>query len=328
MTKWAESNIPGLGGKRALVTGAANGLGYETARALAQRGAEVLLLDCDAAAGNAAVKRIRESRSDADVDFVQLDLANQEAVRAFALQQLEQGHGIDLLINNAGISARSERRTTVDGFEMTFGIGHLGHYALTGLLLPALLQTPAPRVVSVSSLAHKAGIIDWDDLNMVHRYTSARPYTQTKLANLLFALELQRRADAVGARLSSIAVHPGVSRTNIIRAARKSMGRFHLMDYVANHALASVMSLLGQPARDGALPILFAATAPAARGGGFYGPGGFGEMRGAPAAARIHRPALSLENAQILWELSERLTGVQYTALATSAAAGAAHGLL
>ena len=319
MAKWAESSIPDLSGTRALVTGAASGIGYETARSLALRGAAVWLLDCDAAAGNTAVERIRAQHKDAKVTFEQIDLANLKGVRGFAQRQLALGDGIDLLINNAGISATHERRTTVDGFERTFGIGHLGHFALTGQLLPALLKTPAPRVISVSSLPHKDGVIDWNDLHMAHRYTSVRPYSQTKLANLLFAQELQRRADPAGARLSSIAAHPGFARTNIIKDARKSMGRCHIMDYVASLTLSSAMSLLGQPAHAGALSILFAATAPNAKGGGYYGPDSLGGMRGAPTAAKIHRPALCPENARKLWEISERLTGVQFSALATPA---------
>ena len=315
MAKWAESSIPDLSGKRALVTGAASGIGYETTRVLAQRGAEVMLLDCNATAGQAAVARIRALHKDAKVHFEYIDLANRAEVRAFAHQQLAQGDGIDLLINNAGISATHERRTSDDGFELTFGIGHLGHFALTGQLLPALLKTPEPRVISVSSLAHKAGAIDWADLHMAHRYTAMRPYTQTKLANLLFALELQRRADASGARLSSIAAHPGFARTNIIKAAQKSVGRLNITDYVSNRFLSGAMSLLGQHARAGARPILFAATSPHAKGGGYYGPDGIGERRGAPKAAKIHPPAQCRENARKLWEISERLTGVHFSAL-------------
>ena len=283
MAKWAESSIPDLSGKRALVTGAASGIGYETTRVLAQRGAEVMLLDCNATAGQAAVARIRALHKDAKVHFEYIDLANRAEVRAFAHQQLAQGDGIDLLINNAGISATHERRTSDDGFELTFGIGHLGHFALTGQLLPALLKTPEPRVISVSSLAHKAGAIDWADLHMAHRYTAMRPYT------------------------------------HIIKAAQKSVGRLNITDYVSNRFLSGAMSLLGQHARAGARPILFAATSPHAKGGGYYGPDGIGERRGAPKAAKIHPPAQCRENARKLWEISERLTGVHFSALSSPA---------
>jgi len=314
MAQWTENDIPDLAGKRALVTGAASGIGYEAARGLAVHGAEVLLVDRNEQAGIAALARIRALRADARVEFLPLDLANLKSVREFAAALLAQGRPLDLLVNNAGIQPISERRTTADNFELTFGIGHLGHFALTGLLLPLLLKSPAPRVVTISSLVHKLGTFDWNDLQMEQHYFTQRPYNQTKLANLLFARELQRRASAAGLPLLSMAVHPGVSRTNI-GSARKGLGSYHAIDHVITFALTIVMSLFGQSANAGGWPTLYAATSPAVTGGGFYGPDGIGETRGTPAPAKIHRAGLDETNAKRLWEVSEQLTGVHFAGL-------------
>jgi len=311
MPDWNEQDIPDLSGRRALVTGAASGIGFETARALAQHGATVLIADRNEAAGRDAVARIRSLRPDARLEFLPLDLSRLDSVRDFAGAMLARGHPLDVLVNNAGIQPISERRTSADGFELTFAIGHLGHFALTGLLLPALRAAPSTRVVTVSSLMHAQGHFDWDDLQMERGYSSQRPYNQTKLANLLFARELQRRADAAGCALRSIAVHPGVARTSI-GANRRQLGRYRLGDHLVSLTLALVMPLLGQSARDGALPTLFGATSENARGGGFYGPGGFGEMKGAPRDAVIKRAGRDMAAAKRLWEISEQLTGVEF----------------
>lgn len=314
MAQWTEDDIPDLTGQRALVTGAASGIGYEAARGLAVHGAEVLLADRNEQAGAEALIKIRALRADARVEFLPLDLASLASVRDFAAVQLRQDRPLDLLINNAGITPISERRTTVDNFELTFGIGHLGHFALTGLLLPLLLKSKAPRVVTVSSIVHKLGSFDWSDLQMTRHYHSQRPYNQTKLANLVFALELQRRAAAAGVKLASMAVHPGVSRTNI-GAARKELGPQGGVDHLINVVLKGVMSAFGQSAEAGGWPTLYAATSPDAQSGGFYGPDGFGEMRGSPAPARIHRVASNADTARRLWEVSEQLTGVRFAEL-------------
>lgn len=311
MAKWNETDIPDLSGKRILVTGGASGIGFEAARALAEHGASVIVADRNEVAGAALPARIREARADADVTFRMLDLSSLAAVRAFAATLLEDGAPIDVLINNAGIQPISERRTSADGFELTFGIGHLGHFLLTGLLLPLLQAAPGPRVVTVSSMVHGQGRIDWDDLQIEHGYSSQRAYNQTKLANLLFARELQRRIDAAGAAIRSIAVHPGVART-AIGANRKQLGRYHIADHVVSLVLSFVMPWLGQPAAQGALPTMFAAAAPDAQGGGFYGPDGFGEMKGAPAPARIKPAGQDMAAAARLWQVSEQLTGFQY----------------
>lgn len=308
MAKWSEALIPDLSGKCALVTGAASGIGLHAARALAEHGAEVLLVDKNQAAGAEAVRGLREQKNAARAEFLPLDLSSQQAVKAFTRQLRAQDRPFDLLINNAGIQPISERRTTIDGFELTFGIGHLGHFTLTAGLLPLLLKAQSPRVVTVSSLVHKSGSFDWEDLQIERGYSSQRPYNQTKLANLLFARELQRRATAAGANLLSLAVHPGVARTNI-GSNRKDQGQFRITDHVISLVLALVMPLLGQPAQAGAWPTLYAATAADVVPGGFYGPDGFGEMKGAPALARVAARGMNDVTARRLWEVSEQLTG-------------------
>lgn len=311
MAKWTEQDIPDLDGKRVLVTGAASGIGYEAARALAQHGAEVWLADRNEPAGRAAVEKIKALRSDARVKFLPLDLANLKSVRDFAVALVAQGKPIDVLINNAGIQPISDRRTSADGFELTFAIGHLGHYVLTGLLLPLLEAAPAPRVVTVSSMVHGRGRLDFDDLQMQRGYEAQRAYNQTKLANLLFAREFQRRIDKAGGRIKSIAVHPGVART-AIGAGRKNLGQFRRSDHLTSAILSVVMPFLGQPAAGGALPTMYAATSPDAKGGGFYGPDGFGEMKGAPKAAVIRPAAQDMAVARKLWQATEKLTGLRY----------------
>lgn len=314
MAKWTENDIPDLAGKRALVTGAASGIGYEAARGLAQHGAEVLLADRNEKGGAEALQKIRALRADAKVEFLPLDLSSQQAVREFAARLVAEGKPLDILVNNAGIQPISQRRATGDGFELTFGIGHLGHFALTAGLFPLLLKSAAPRVVTVSSLVHRLGSFDWNDLQMERGYFSQRPYNQTKLANLLFARELQRRATAKGFPLLSLAVHPGVSRTNI-GTSRKDLGKYHMHDHVISVVLGAVMKTFGQSAEGGAWPTLYAATMPEVTPGGFYGPDGLGETRGAPAPAKIHKAGLNEANARKLWQVSEELTGARFAEL-------------
>jgi len=276
---WSESNIADQTGKRVLVTGSASGIGFEAARALAEHGAHVIVADRNAMAGAAVADRIRAGRAGASVEFRALDLSDLRAVGDFAAALVREGQPLDTLINNAGIQPISERRTSVDGFELTFAIGHLGHFLLTGLLLPLLEQRAGARIVTVSSMVHGSGRIDWDDLQMTRNYSSQRAYNQTKLANLLFARELARRLERAGSTICSLAVHPGVART-AIGANRRQLGRFHLADYMVSATLGVVMPYLGQSAAAGALPTMFAACSPNAENGGFYGPCGFGEMKG------------------------------------------------
>lgn len=311
MQKWGEGDISDLSGKRVLVTGGASGIGLEAVRALAQHGADVIVADRNEQVGQTIPGRIRALRADANVEFRPLDLSQLQAVKDFAALMVAEGKPLDILINNAGIQPISDRRTSADGFELTFAIGHLGHFTLTGLLLPLLNAAPAPRVVTVSSMVHGRGWVDWNDLQMEHGYRAQRAYNQTKLANLLFAREFQRRIAEAGGKISSIAVHPGVAQTSI-GDNRKLLGKFGLGDYLVSSILSVVMPYLGQPASAGALPTLYGATSADAVGGGFYGPSGFGEMKGPPAPARIKPSAQDMEIARKLWDVTEQMTGVRF----------------
>lgn len=311
MGKWGETDIPDLTGRRALVTGAASGIGFETARALALHGARVMIADRNAEAGHAALARIRALRPDAQVEFRALDLGDLGEVKAFAASLLAQGEPLDLQINNAGIQPISTRLASADGFELTFAIGHLGHFALAAHLYPLVATAPAGRIVTVSSLVHGNGRFDWNDLQMTKNYSSQRAYNQTKLANLLFARELQARIDLRGDKVKSLAAHPGVAQT-AIGANRKSLGAFHLGDHLVSLVLSLVMPFLGQPAAQGALPTLYAATSKDIVGGGFYGPDGPGEMKGDPAPARVKPAACDPKVAGTLWAATEQLTRTRF----------------
>ena len=236
---WSEADIPALNGKYALITGGASGIGFAAAQALAEHSLELIIADRNAAAAEAAIARIRERSPRAQITFRELDLADMASVRAFAGVLLEEARPIDLLINNAGIQPLSERRTSRDGFELTFGIGHVGHFLLTALLYPLIRQASAARIVTVSSMVHAAGRFDWSDIQMERGYSAQRAYNQTKLANLLFARELQRRIDCKGDDVLSLAVHPGVARTSI-GSNRRSLGQFGLGDHVVSLVLSLV----------------------------------------------------------------------------------------
>ena len=298
--------MPDQTGRRAVVTGATGGLGYETALALAGAGAEVILAGRNAAKGRDALARIKGAHPNAAVRFELLDLASLASVAAFAERMEAEGRALDLLVNNAGVMAYPTRRTTADGFEAQFGTNHLGHFALTLRLLALLRRGHAVRVVTVSSIAHRGGAIDFDDLQM-QRYAPWKAYAQSKLANLMFALELQRRSVAEGWGVTSIAAHPGWSSTDLIDNGPGAAGRQSLIWQMSK----LVMPLFAQAAAPGALPILFAATAPQAKGGAYYGPLRLGEMKGPPGPARIAPQAGSTEVAARLWDESERLVGLR-----------------
>lgn len=311
MAGWSEADIPNLSGKRVLVTGGASGIGFEAARALAEHGAEIIIADRNEQAGQAAPERIRQTAPNARVEYRMLDLSSQQAVKVFAAAFAADGKPLDVLINNAGIQPISERRVSADGFELTFGIGHLGHFTLTALLFPLLRKAPEARIVTVASLVHARGTFNWDDLQMERGYSSQRPYNQTKLANLLFARELQRRLDVAGIKMKSIAVHPGVAQTSI-GDNRRQLGKFGFGDHVITAILSFVLPFLGQPAAAGAQPTMFGAAAPDAQGGKFYGPKGFGEMKGPPGLAKIGGLGRDMEAAKKLWAVTEELTGVKF----------------
>ena len=298
--KWTAADIPDQSGRLAVVTGANSGLGRSTAWELARAGATVIIACRDTAKGEQAAERIRQDVPDADLRVEQLDLADLGSVRSFS-EALDADH-LDLLINNAGVMA-PPRRLTKDGFESQIGTNHLGHFALTGLLLAKLLAAPEPRVVTVSSDAHRIGRINFDDLQGERGYNNWRAYGQSKLANLMFCFELQRRAADAGANLKSMAAHPGYAATNLQFAAP----RFH-----ERVVMRFTNLLFAQSAEMGALPTLYAATVPDLPGGSFVGPSGFRGQRGYPHLVTAAGKAYDEESWRRLWQISEELTGVQY----------------
>lgn len=306
MTDWTTNDIPDQSGRLAVVTGATGGLGLETALVLAGKGAEVVLAARNPDKGAQAERLIRQRHPTADVRFDLLDLGDLGSVAAFADRQLASGRPVDILINNAGVMALPRRQTTADGFEMQFGTNYLSHFALTGRLLPLLTAANA-RVVQLSSMAHRGGAIRLDDLNYQTGYRPWPVYQQSKLAMLMFAIELQRRSDANGWGLTSVAAHPGFARTDLIANGPSSDGGGFFG--LASGILARFMS---HSAADGALPTLLAATSPTVAPGGYYGPQGFQEAKGPPGVAEIKPQAKDADVARRLWDESERLTGVRY----------------
>ena len=309
--KWTADQIPDQTGRRALVTGANSGLGLVTARELARAGATVLLACRDTAKGEQAETRIAAAVPQADVSVWELDLADLGSVRALAQRYGAYHDLLDLLINNAGVMA-PPRRTTMDGFESQFGTNHLGHFALTGLLLARLLASPEPRVVTLSSGAHRIGRMKFDDLQREQGYNNWLAYGQSKLSNLLFCFELQRRATAAGTALKSLAAHPGYARTNL---------QFSAPPWYEQLVMRVTNPLLGQSADLGALPTLYAATVPDLPGGTFIGPDGFMEHRGHPHIVTAAGKAYDETAWRRLWDVSEQLTGVHYEFPAAEAAA-------
>jgi NAD(P)-dependent dehydrogenase (short-subunit alcohol dehydrogenase family) len=306
--RWTAAEVPNQSGRVALITGANSGLGLATARALAHAGAAVLLGCRDAA------KAEQVGASIPGAQIVALDLADLASVREGAATIEDRlGRPLDLLILNAGVMA-PPRRLTKDGFESQIGTNHLGHFALTGLLLELLLAAPAPRVVTVSSGVHHIARIAFDDLHGERSYRRWRAYAQSKLANLMFCFELQRRATAAGTELKSVAAHPGYAATNL-QFAGPAMLHERLMMTLANR-------LVAQSAEMGALPTLFAATFPELPGGTFIGPDGFMERRGYPHVVSASSRAYDEAVWERLWEVSEQLTGVHYDFGVKAAAAG------
>ncbi len=304
--QWDKNNIPDLQGKTAIVTGANSGLGFEDAKALAAKGAYVILACRDLEKAQAAAEEIHNQNSEASIEVMQLDLANLESIRNFTGQFNDRHEHLEILINNAGVMA-IPRRETADGFEMQFGTNHLGHFALTGLLLEKLLATEHSRIVTVSSDVHKQGKIDFDDLNSREDYHKWAAYGQSKLANLLFAYELQRRLERVEATTLSVAAHPGYAATNLQKRGPEMSGS------LSQSILMSFSNLVfAQSAEMGALPTLHAATAPEVKGGKYYGPGGFMGMRGYPEQVRSSERSYDTQVAARLWEISEQMTGVQF----------------
>jgi NAD(P)-dependent dehydrogenase (short-subunit alcohol dehydrogenase family) len=325
---WTTAHMPDLTGKTALVTGANSGLGFETACALAAAGAHVVMACRDAGRGEAAAARARAvararagvqvggsaaagGSEAARVELLPLDLADLASVRRFAAAFLDTGRRLDILCNNAGVMAIPYRETA-DGFEMQFGANHLGHFALTGLLLPAILVAEAGRVVTMSSGLHVTGKLDFASADAARvalrsHYGKWAAYSRSKLANLLFAYELQRRLAAPGSRAISVAAHPGYAATNLQLAGPQMEGS------TLNAGLMRLGNrLFAQSAAMGALPELYAATAPEVRGGEYFGPAGLTGMRGYPARCHSNARSYDRELAGRLWSISEELTGVHF----------------
>lgn len=300
--QWSENDVPDQSGRVVVVTGSNTGLGLDTARVLAGRGAQVVLAVRNVDKGEAACQRIRQSVPDAEVSTQRLDLGSLESVRT-AAAELQAAHPrIDMLINNAAV-AFPPKTTTPDGFELQFATNHLGHFALTGLLLENMLSVDGARVVVVASLDHKlGGAIHFDDLQWDRRYSSALAYAQSKLANLMFCYELHRRLVTSGAPLMAVTAHPGYTKSDLFRNMGKPV---QAMMKFSDH-------FIGQDPAKGALPQLYAATMPDVQGGQYWGPDGFLEMAGYPTLVRSSKKSYDQQVQQRLWTVSEELTGVTY----------------
>ena len=295
---WTAKNMPDLEDVIAVVTGANSGIGFEITKQLAGRGALVVMACRDLQKAKSAAAAISKTNPDAALHPLQLDLADLTSVRTFARDFKSHFDKLTLLINNAGIMVPPLGKTT-DGFELQFGVNHLGHFALTGRLLDVLLETPGARIVTLSSGAHRMGEMDFANLHAQKAYKPWAAYGQSKLANLLFTAELQRRLESAGAELIAVAAHPGYTGTNLQQ----------------HSGPARFLNVLAQNAEKGALPALYAATAPSVRGGDYFGPDGFAEMRGYPKRVDSSAAAKDAQVAQRLWEVSERLTDSYYDAL-------------
>ncbi len=295
---WTTTDVPDQTGRTAVVTGGNTGLGFHVARVLAARGARVVIACRDTRKGADAAAKIAAA---SEPDVVRLDLTSLDSVREAAAGLRSRYDKLDLLINNAGVMMTPYARTE-DGFELQFGTNHLGHFAFTGLLIERMMDVPGARIVTVSSLVHRQGRIDFGDLASEHRYSPTGAYAQSKLANLLFAYELQRRLAAAGKPLIALAAHPGYASTGLTR----------YMPALMRAGSRAIEPLIAQSAEMGALPLLRAATDPKARGGEYYGPGGRIQTKGYPTLARSSARSHDEELARRLWAESERLTGVRY----------------
>ncbi|HSK61492.1 MAG TPA: SDR family oxidoreductase [Actinomycetospora sp.] len=321
MRRTPDITVPSLAGKRVVVTGASDGIGRGIATRLAAAGAEVVLPVRNPHKGEAAIAAIREKVPGASVSLRELDLSSLSSVAALGATLREEGRPIHILINNAGVMTPPDRQTTADGFELQFGTNHLGHVALVAHLLP-LLRAGRARVTSQISVAARSGSIDWDDLNSERSYDGMRAYSQSKIAFGLFALELDRRSRANGWGITSNLSHPGVAPTSLL-APRAELGRERAARGRRFIGALSARGILFGTAESAGLPALYAATSPEARAGLFYGPGGPGNLGGAPAEQELYRPLRSTEDAERIWRVSEELTQVAFGDDVTTAAGGA-----
>lgn len=304
MSHWIAKDIPSQAGKLAIITGANSGIGYHSALELARAGATVILA-CrnDQKAADARAK-ILAAVPQAQVEVAKVDVADLDSVKTFAEGFVASNRKLNILINNAGVMAFPTRQATKQGYEAQFGTNHLGHFALTGELMPALIKTPGSRVVTVASIAHKGGRMRYEDPNWERDYDPRKAYSQSKLANVLFGLELDRRLKRAGKDVSSIIAHPGVASTNIVT---NGMGT----DLKAKIAGVAI-SLFAQSEARGALPLLYAATSSDAKAGHYYGPDGLAEIKGNPVEVKPKPHALDPVSAARLWHISEQMTGVEY----------------
>ncbi|MGN8275881.1 oxidoreductase [Pseudomonas sp. SMN5] len=301
---WSTDDIPSQNGRIVLITGGTSGMGYEDALALARAGAEVIIAARNPERGAEAIARIRQAVPDAKVRFEAVDLANLSSVRGLAQRLNQTLPRLDVLINNAAIMAPPERGTSTDGYELQLATNYLGHFALTGLLVPLLRQSEDARVVSLSSIAAARGTVNFDDLQFEQKYDPYAAYAQSKLAILQWAFALQRRSDAQQWGIRSVAAHPGVAVTELIARGpglNSEFGQRWAKDRDVYHSAAQ-----------GALPTLYAATAPQANGGAYYGPTGDEEKRGPLGLAKTPAAATNQTDAERLWAVSERLTGITY----------------
>jgi NAD(P)-dependent dehydrogenase (short-subunit alcohol dehydrogenase family) len=303
-SNWTTDNIPDLSGKVMIVTGGNSGLGYEAVKALAKKGAKVYMTSRSMEKGQNAQKQILDDVPSATIELAQLNLADLSSVRKFANEFTGQEDRLDVLLNNAGIMM-TPYSLTADGFENQFGTNHLGHFALTGLLIRTISKTPESRIVNVSSIAHKGGTFDFDDLLYKNgeTYDPSKAYRRSKIANLLFTYELQRRLTAAGSSTISVAAHPGVSMTNLAN---------HLTNNLLFKILTPIVGLLLHSPAKGALPEIRAAVDPLVQGGQYYGPDGFREIAGSPVLVESNKESHDEENAKKLWEVSEQLTDVAF----------------
>ncbi|MBO1332606.1 SDR family oxidoreductase [Streptomyces sp. VRA16 Mangrove soil] len=305
-----DITVPDLSGRRAVVTGASDGMGVEMASRLAAAGAEVVMPVRNQRKGEAAIARIRTVTPTANVSLRELDLSSLSSVAALGKTLTGEGLPIHFLINNAGVMTPPDRQTTADGFELQFGTNHLGHFALVAHLLP-LLRAGGARVTSQSSIAARSGTINWDDLNWERSYDGMKAYRQSKITCGLFGLELNRRSNAFGWGITSNISHPGVAPTSLL-AARPEVGRSSdTLGYRVIRAFSRRGILFGTP-QTAMLPALYAATSPNARGELFYGPKGPGNVGGAPAQQTLFRPLRSTDDAERMWQVSEELTKVRF----------------
>jgi len=308
---WTVTDIPEQTGKRVLITGANSGIGYQAARVLARKRAQVVLACRDPQRAERAASAIRAETPSADIEIALVDLASLASVRAFAQAELAQQRPLHVLVNNAGVMAPTRRLETADGFELQFGVNVLSHFALTALLFPAIERAAAegtdpPRIVTVASIAHKGGRLEFDDLQSKRSYSPMVCYRQSKLADLIFAFALARRLNAARSPIRSIAVHPGVANTNLFRGSDRPA-----VERAARGTIGWLIGLFFNSDFAGALPTLFAATSDAAMSGGYYGPHGWTEMRGERVgSARVARRARETAAGERLLETCEKLTGV------------------